>query len=651
MGAAHHREPRVEKSSIAYSPCESARAFVYLKYNEVRGMNFLAKIEEDAVRDGYAPSDGSPFVKGAKQILGFDKPEAGVEQGTGQIRTFNSLGFRDKKKNHKPDGWYFPNDLGKVAIVLETKNSEENLQLKKWKDEILDNVDIVMQKYSKVIGILYNGIDIRVFKNHDEVTSDISKKLESKRYYIRQWTDTELDIESIRAVTMRINNNLHFKFGMQDLQDRMIFTACALVAQRYNPQNGLQTLKGKDYSTFHNWIFSALSKALEDDKKQNDKLNVLLEEYSAVNMSITENQDAINSFIDDVCRIADLVNSDRWNGEDVMGIFFNEFNRYRKKSDAGQVFTPDHVTSFMYRLLGVTMDDYVLDATCGSGAFLAKAMSNMIREAGGMSTEKAAEIKKSHLFGIEMYRKVFALACANMMIHKDGKTNLAQMDATTEEASKWIKSKPITKVLMNPPYERKYHCMKIVQNVLDSVKPGTKCAFIMPDKKLEKDNGKKLLKHHQLSLIIKMPENLFFGVGVTTSIYVFTAGTPQDDKKVLGYYIEDDGLETVKNQGRQDIRHRWADELEDYWIGAITDPTSEYFCDTLHKTRQIIDPEVHLSYQMPKKPFEVSEEDFMKTMMDYEMFKRGIDSNDFHNKLLEKCLYSNKIEVKTSDAD
>lgn len=44
-------------------------------------------------------------------------------------------------------------------------------------------------------------------------------------------------------------------------------------------------------------------------------------------------------------------------------------------------------------------DDRVLDATCGSGGFLVKAMANMIREAGGMETAKAAEIKAHQLYG------------------------------------------------------------------------------------------------------------------------------------------------------------------------------------------------------------------------------------------------------------
>ena len=66
------------------------------------------------------------------------------------------------------------------------------------------------------------------------------------------------------------------------------------------------------------------------------------------------------------------------------------------------------------------------------------------------------EIKSKHLFGIEFDREIYALACANMLIHKDGKTNLEQMDARTDTACEWMKAKPITKVLMNPPYENKY---------------------------------------------------------------------------------------------------------------------------------------------------------------------------------------------------
>lgn len=375
-------------------------------------------------------------------------------------------------------------------------------------------------------------------------------------------------------------------------------------------------------------------------------------------MNNASNQEAIDNFIKWVSEISDCVNSDYWNGEDVMGIFFNEFNRYKKKSESGQVFTPDHITSFMYRLINIDQNDRILDAACGSGAFLVKSMCNMIREAGGINAKKAPEIKETQLFGIEFDREIFALACANMLIHKDGKTNLEQLDTCTQEACDWIKSKSyktnkkgefqkdkngnliltnnyITKVLMNPPFERKYGCLTIVNNVLLNVPPHTKCAFILPDKKLEKDNGAKLLKHSTLEKIIKLPEKIF-SEGVTTSIFIFESGTPQNNKEIFTCYIEDDGLETVKNQGRQDIKDRWQN-IEDKWVEIIRKQSGD-------NTIKWIKPSEHLSYQVPEKEFEISEEDFTKTMMDYLMFKEGIDVKEFSDKLITKVLYNSSVD-------
>lgn len=419
----------------------------------------------------------------------------------------------------------------------------------------------------------------------------------------------------------------------------MIFTACALVAERFN-NNAL--LKGMDYSTFHQSILSTLSKSLLKSKKQNLKLDILLEVYSEIKMNITENQEAIDNFITWVKQISASINSNYWRGEDVMGIFFNEFNRYKKKSENGQVFTPDHITSLMYRILDVNMDDYVLDACCGNVSFLVKSMSNMLDESGGTNTSAAKSIKENHLFGIEMDRELFALACANMLIHKDGKTNLEQLDTRSSEAKEWIKNKPITKVLMNPPYENKYGCIEIVKNVLSSVDKGTECAFILPDKKLEKVSSKQvksILEENRLEKIIKLPEPLFFGQGITTSIFIFKAGYPQNNKEIFACYIADDGLKTVKNKGRHDISNKWSD-IEDYWVDAIYKKN-----DTLYKTTQWLDPKKFLSYQTPEKPFIISEDDFEKTAIDFLLYKDKVDVNNFKNDLLNALFFSKTITI------
>jgi len=571
---------------------------------------------EDEVRDS------------AKAILGFDKSEPKVKQGTGQITTFNQLGF--KGVIDKPDGWYLPDDKGLPAIILETKSESEDISLKKWEKEIIKNCKIALTQYKHVVGILYNGNDLRVFLDNIEA-ENTAPILQDKSYYLSLFTKNTIDKQQIYTLTKRINDCLHIDFGIKNLYHRMIFTACALVGKRY----GALLVKGMNFTLMKNSILSTLSKSLEESRKQNLKLDLLIEVYSEIKMNNTTNQDAIDNFIAWISEISDCVNSDYWNGEDVMGIFFNEFNRYKKKSDSGQVFTPDHITSFMYRLIDVDKDDRVLDAACGSGAFLVKAMCNMIKEAGGIKTKKATTIKDIQLYGIEFDREIFALACANMLIHKDGKTNLEQLDSRTQEACDWIKSKSITKVLMNPPFESKYGCLTIVDNVLKSVPKGTACAFILPDKKLEKDSrGPKLLRHSTLKKIIKLPEKVF-SEGVTTSIFIFQAGVPHGTKDIFACYIEDDGLETVKNQGRQDIRDRWQ-TIEDEWVDLIRKQSG-------HDTIQWVKPSEHLSYQMPEKRFEVFEEDFTKTMMDYLMFQQQIDVKEFSEKLVTKVMYNSAV--------
>lgn len=572
----------------------------------------------------------------AAKILGLE----GEFAGTGQITTFNQLGFGDHVlKSHKPDGWYLPADPA-VAIILETKSEKEDVTHQVWIDELLKNCAVVMTRYRNVIGILWNGRETNVFINGDRISEVSGKTLESKEFYLDLIHDRDLDKNAIYTVTQRINNNLHFKFGMTDLQDRMIFTACALVVQSRDPK-ALSSVKSAGYDTIHDHISRKLRDAIDEDqsRRRNDKLHILVEEYAAVRMSITENQTAISEFIDDVIEIGDMINSRHWRGEDVMGIFFNEFSRYKKKSDAGQVFTPDHITSLMYRLIGVGQDDHVLDATCGSGAFLVRAMSNMIKEAGGVATEKAKMIKSEQLFGIELYRKVYALACANMLIHKDGKTNLRQMDAQSEEAGAFIRESNITKVLMNPPYERKYGCMKIVANVLENVPRGTKAAFILPNTKLDKDGGKKLLKNHTLHTIVKLPDKTFNNVSVETAIFIFEAGIAHPDhKKIAGYFIPEDGLETVKNQGRHDINGLWQD-FEDYWVAAIENGEDERY-----GSRILIDPKVQLSYPEPEVPFELNMEDFMKVAMDYRIFETGMDASLLKETIAVNGLYGLESE-------
>lgn len=276
-------------------------------------------LTEDVVRDM------------ARDILGLtDTPLA--RAGTGQITTFNQLGFLGVFD--KPDGWYLPFNQNDVALILEAKSSKISLGPNQV-NELLKNIRIVQNQYSKVIGILYNGDEVRVFKGIDEYKAPSA--LQDLHYYLSLYTVDSIDKERIYELTAKINNCLHSEFGIKNLYHRMIFTACALVAKRYNAL----MIKGMDYSTFTNSIQSSIGKALIRDKKQNQKLELLLDVFSEIRMNLNVNsedekeqqhvKDLIGLFIDWVTEISDCLNSDAWRGEDVMGIFFNEFNRYKRK--------------------------------------------------------------------------------------------------------------------------------------------------------------------------------------------------------------------------------------------------------------------------------------------------------------------------------
>ena len=539
-----------------------------------------------------------------------------LNSGVGQQCTFKQLGFSEKNiSSLKPDGWYLPENKNEVAIVCETKNSNEDIN--KNEEQLLKYIDVVLTKYKKVIGIIYNGCEVKVYRNKETLV--VPNELQEKEYYQRLfYNNGGWDKNLIYSLTKRINDNLHFNFGIKNLYQRMVFTACALVAKRYDAL----LIKGMSWSLLHNSILTTIYKSYQDALKQNIKLDLIADSFSLIRCNFVQNQEAIDDFIDCVDAISSNINSDYWQGEDVMAIFFNEFNRYKAKAQQGQVFTPEHITSLIYRITGTSYKDKVLDAACGSGGFLTKSMSNMIQEVGGVQNEKAVKkIKSEHLFGVEFDKEIFALACANMLIHKDGKTNITQDDSRTENVGKWIKSKGITKVLMNPPFEEKYGCTDIVENVLDNVSSGAICAFILPDTRLELKRKKTLrwLTRHSLLKIIKLPEDIFSGV--TSSVFIFKTGEPQNDKPVFTCWIKEDGLETVKNQGRQDIKNKWK-AIEDYWADVIYKQSGDDSVQWLTLNDK-------LQYHVPEKEFQIDEKDFKKTILEYVLFESQIDEKDF----------------------
>lgn len=575
----------------------------------------------------------------------------------GQITTFKNLGFDDnsdeiknisdylkneyditKISNLKPDGWYLPENKNQPAIVFELKASDKNLDYDDCVNKLKKYMIILATRYKKVIGILYNGLENKIFKysKGDIFEHQNVKDLQDKDYYLNHiYENKPIDKRLIYDNTKKINKILYKYVEIDHLVERMIFTACFLVAK----QNGVQFHINEKMNNIDSWkklVEEVLENRIEEDIIKQDnakqvKTKKLLEVFKDIKPTINESNKKnlskhLKEFINSLYEISEQLNSPEWNGEDVLSIFFNEFSRYKSSVNNGQVFTPDHITQLMYEIADCNYNDKILDATCGSGAFLTKAMSLMINEVGGWHTKEAEDIKTNHLFGIEYKDKIYALACANMLLHKDGKTNLLFADATSIEASNWIKEKKITKVLMNPPYEDDFNCLEIVLNVLNSVEPNADCLFLLPNSKLRihaKKETKMILKKHSLLKIIKLPP-IFDGIAGPgdVCIFWFKSHTPHNNKSIIGFNIEEDGYKVEPNKGRQDLSGYWTTPNKklnnkspnEYWINAIKTSDDPYF-----KTKKIISYD-ELEY-LNDFEFSISNLDLAKTIIDRVMFE------------------------------
>ena len=204
---------------------------------------------------------------------------------------------------------------------------------------------------------------------------------------------------------------------------------------------------------------------------------------------------------------------------------------------------------------------------------------------------------------------------------------------------------------MNPPFETKYGCLEIVYNVLSNVPKGIQTAFILPDHKLEKGKPsvtKAILENNTLTNIIKLPEETF-REGVSTSIFIFETGTPHLQKPIKTFWIKYDGLETVKNQGRQDTKQRWQ-QIEDYWVSVIKEGEDEFsYRQEMIEVFPNFEKMTGLSYPKPKEAFEVTLSDFAKTAMEYQFYKNSEDIVAFREELTNKILYASNISENQSE--
>ena len=411
----------------------------------------------------------------------------------------------------------------------------------------------------------------------------------------------QIDIsKEIFNATAQINQLLHDEFKIISLQDRMLFTGCILVASKQS--SGLFG-NFDSVEEFKQFVINKIT-SIENNKTAIKalKINQLIGLFSSINIGASPNRQQIS----DICVICNQINNllrdNPLTDIDIMNIFFTEFNRYGGKRQNGQVFTPDHIAGLMADLLEINDEDKILDPCCGSGSLL-------------LAVSRLNNKNFNNIYGNDNDMNVLRLSYINMLLHNDGITNLQQEDARSDIFSNWVKRKKITKVIANPPYEQTF-AIDILEKVFSCVENGCRIAWLMPNTKLDKKHkSKRILENNTLNDIILLGD-IFSKTGTgDISLFIFTKGTPQNDKKIRCWHIDDE-FETVKNEGYQDVKGNWLKIKQSF--------LEKYNNNEFDKE---ITPDGPLSYQKKVTLNKINSNDINITLLQYKLFKEGVISS------------------------
>lgn len=316
---------------------------------------------------------------------------------------------------------------------------------------------------------------------------------------------------------------------------------------------------------------------------------------------------------------------------DALGVFYHEFIKYSggDGSGLGIVLTPQHLTEFMCDLAGVNKNRRVVDICCGSGSFLVTAMSKMFRQANLGETE---QIRQNGLYGVEFDDGLYTLAIANMIIRKDGKSNIYKGDCFNSQITKELKSKNINIGLINPPYSQTdKEELEFVEHLLDILTPGGTGVAVVPMScaigTKYKATRERLFQKHTLKAVFSMPDDIFYPSGTNVCVMVWEAHSPHDSQQetFFGYY-KNDGFAKRKKLGRIDVNNQWP-MIEAEWLRLYRNRDVQ---DGLSARRCVTAQDEWLCEAYMKTDYsKLTQDDFQQTINDYLAYL--IKSGDYNN--------------------
>lgn len=535
-------------------------------------------------------------------------------------------------------------DLPDLVIVIECKADIKKHESKNRdcpKDFAVDGVLLYSEYLAKefdVISIAVSGqtkagLKISTFlqlKSKKPIDKSDKTILTFEDYITLYKKDPEkekISIDSLIQYSRELNNYLRDDFELEEGQRPLLVSGILIALEdKAFESSYMKERKAIDLAeSLTNTIEKILRQHNVEQKKKEDMVNV----YSFIKTNNNIAQDLNNQrntkLRDLIFEINNKVRgfTKDYAFHDILGQFYGEFLRYANGDRGlGIVLTPKHITELFVELAKVNKNSVVLDNCCGTGGFLIASMKKMINDAGNDS-KKIANIYNNQLIGIDNNSKMFCLACSNMLLRGDGKSNIFHNTCFEIDEKEITKLKP-TVGFLNPPYAKKkkgFEELNYILNCLKFLEKNGICIAIVPLSCAINQSKLKeiILENHTLKAVMSMPDELFSPLGTYPCIMVFEAHVPHDEKEETFFgYWKDDGFVKTKHDGRIDKNDKW-NTVKNQWLDQYKNKRSITGKSIMQKVTA--DVEWCAEAYMETDYSNITKEDFVKEIQNYVIFK------------------------------
>jgi 16S rRNA G966 N2-methylase RsmD len=540
----------------------------------------------------------------------------------------------------------FNNDANTI-IVVECKKSV--------KDHVSENLDRP-KKYA-VDGVLYYAKFLKEKYNVVAIAVSGTKKENCKvsTFYWQKGLDTHQEYGKLNIILEPINylkfikgEKIAIDYSLEDIRktailmsdnlriakvtanNKPIFIAGILIAlqdESFDAEYHYATTLRSLIDQLRNAITSVLKINKVDSGRIESILNTFRDVASLHHFQTTpmQNDNSLRWYIQELdMKIKPMMNHSD-SSIDALGEFYQEFIKFSNGDDGkalGIVLTPQHLTDFMCEVSGLNKHSKVADICAGSGGFLVTAMSKMMRNA---NPEEIIAIRQNGLYGIEADPNIYALCIANMIVRRDGKSNIHYGSCFDEKNLSLLRKQHIDIGLLNPPYSQDDHNeLEFVEKLLSVLSSRGVAVVVVPMNcalgTTCKEVRERLFKAHTLEAVFSMPTELFNpSASVPPCVMVWTANVPHPtDKQTFFGYYRDDGFVKRKKLGRVDVYGKWS-IIKSEWLRLFRNREEKIGVSVKHcvtyKDEWCAEAYMETDYS------NVTQSDFEKKLKEYVAFK------------------------------